>query len=83
MREHLASKRRGSLSNPFAKHSVDVHGDNEFAVRCKILAVEEKITARKALSANCIFTNYPVRDNQHVCKCAKSELFILISHCEL
>ncbi|EYC41211.1 hypothetical protein Y032_0577g229 [Ancylostoma ceylanicum] len=52
--EHLASKRRGSLVSPLGKHRSEAHGGKDFAVKCKVLACEDEISARKALEAFCI-----------------------------
>ncbi|EYC19014.1 hypothetical protein Y032_0025g1116 [Ancylostoma ceylanicum] len=52
VKEHLASKRRGILVSPLRKHRSEAHGEKDFAVKCKILACEDEISAKKALEAS-------------------------------
>ncbi|EYB90286.1 hypothetical protein Y032_0222g2646 [Ancylostoma ceylanicum] len=55
----MATKRRGNLTSPLGRHKVEAHGGNDFDIKCKILAYEDDISARKALEAAWIFTRNP------------------------
>uniref|UniRef100_A0A7I4Z1V2 RecQ_Zn_bind domain-containing protein n=1 Tax=Haemonchus contortus TaxID=6289 RepID=A0A7I4Z1V2_HAECO len=49
LEEHLAGKRRGSLLTPFGRHRLEEHQGRDFDIKCKILAYENEIGARKIL----------------------------------
>ncbi|XGW24810.1 hypothetical protein V3C99_006346, partial [Haemonchus contortus] len=51
VKEHLAGKRRGSLLTPLGKHRLEDHQGEDFDIKCKILAYENEIGARKILEA--------------------------------
>ncbi|EYC35109.1 hypothetical protein Y032_1148g3690 [Ancylostoma ceylanicum] len=83
VKEHLASKRRGSLVSPLGRHKNEAHGGNDFAVKCKILAREDEISARKALEAFWITVKNPEMNSKNECLSVTSDLLPYISLCEL
>ena len=83
VREHLASKRSGTLTSPLGRHKLETHHGDDFDVKCTILAYETEITARKALEAAWILTRNPVMNNKNECVSVTSELLPFVSLCEL
>ncbi|EYC34419.1 hypothetical protein Y032_0001g404 [Ancylostoma ceylanicum] len=45
IKEHLASKKRRSLTLPLGKHRVEAHDGNDFCVKCNILTYEAEVSA--------------------------------------
>ena len=83
VKEHLASKRKGTLTSPLGRHKLEAHGGDDFDVRCIILACETEITARKALEAAWIYTGNPAMNNKNECVLIRGELLPFVSLCEL
>ena len=83
VKEHLASKRRGTLTSALGKHKLEVHNGKGFDVKCKILAHETEITAREALEAAWIFAVDPSMNNRNECISAATDLLPFVSLCEL
>ncbi|EYC22102.1 hypothetical protein Y032_0018g3714 [Ancylostoma ceylanicum] len=81
--EHLASKRRGSRITPLGKHRHEAHDGNDFDVKCKILACESEISARKALEAFWITVCNPEMNSKNECLSITSDFLPYISLCEL
>uniref|UniRef100_A0A7I5E7W2 Reverse transcriptase domain-containing protein n=1 Tax=Haemonchus contortus TaxID=6289 RepID=A0A7I5E7W2_HAECO len=83
VKEHLAGKRRGSLFTPLGRHRVEVHQGNDFDIKCKILAYENEIGARKILEAFHIHERNPELNNRNECTAITSEFLPFISFCGL
>ena len=83
IKEHLAGKRRGTITTPLGKHKREVHDGNEFDVKCTILACEREISARKVLEAAFISAEKPNINNKNECISITSDLIPFISLCEL
>ena len=83
IKEHLASKRRKSLTSPLGKHRVEAHGGNDFEVKCTILTYESEISARKALEAFWISAKSPAMNNKNECLSITSDFLPFVSLCEL
>ena len=83
LKEHLAGKRRKSLVTPLGKHRSDAHDGNDFAVKCKILAFETDITARKILEAFWISAKTPELNNKNECLSITAEFLPYMPLCEL
>ena len=66
--EHLSGKRRLSIITPLGKHRRDDHEDNDFDIKCTILAFESSTPARKALEACFIISRNPRMNgrNEHL-----------------
>ncbi|EYB97660.1 hypothetical protein Y032_0139g2148 [Ancylostoma ceylanicum] len=67
IKEHLASKRHGSLVSALGKHRHDEHDGADFDVMCTILAYEPEISARKLLEAFWISVRNPKMNNRNEC----------------
>ncbi|EYC41711.1 hypothetical protein Y032_0559g3451 [Ancylostoma ceylanicum] len=67
IKEHLASKRRGSLTSPLGRHRINAHYGIEFNVKCTILTCEAEIPARKELEAFWISVKNPEMNNKNDC----------------
>ncbi|EYC19566.1 hypothetical protein Y032_0024g941 [Ancylostoma ceylanicum] len=67
IKEHMATKRRGNLASPLGRHKIEAHNGSDFNVKCKILALESEISARKALEAAWILTRNPGMNNKNEC----------------
>ena len=83
IKEHMATKRRGTLASPLGRHKIETHKGSDFDVRCKILALESEISARKALEAAWILTRNPGMNNKNECLPLTSDLLPFLSLCEL
>ncbi|EYC15092.1 hypothetical protein Y032_0021g380 [Ancylostoma ceylanicum] len=83
IKEHLASKRRGSLITPLGRHRYEAHCGNDFSVKCTILACEAEISARKALEAFWITVKNPAMNNKNECLSITSDFLPFVSLCEL
>ncbi|EYB87797.1 hypothetical protein Y032_0257g408 [Ancylostoma ceylanicum] len=83
IKEHLASKRRGSLTSPLGRHKNEVHGGNDFGIKCNILTYETEVSARKALEAFWIAARNPKMNNRNECLSITSDFLPYISLCEL
>ncbi|EYC27722.1 hypothetical protein Y032_0008g148 [Ancylostoma ceylanicum] len=83
IKEHIAAKKRGKLTTPLGRHRIEVHDGDDFNIRCKILAYESEISARKALEAAWILTENPGMNNKNECLSLTSDLLPFISLCEL
>ncbi|EYC20993.1 hypothetical protein Y032_0020g172 [Ancylostoma ceylanicum] len=81
--EHLASKKRESLTTPLGKHRREAHGRNDFDVKCKILAYEAKTSARKALEAFYISARNPDMNGRNEHLAITNDLIPFLSLCEL
>lgn len=66
VREHLPSRRRGSLTSPVGKRRIDAHNENDFGVKCTILTIVGDVSARDALEAFWIFNRNSVMNNRSV-----------------
>ncbi|EYC29564.1 hypothetical protein Y032_0006g3039 [Ancylostoma ceylanicum] len=83
IKEHLASKRRGSLVSALGKHKHDDHNGEDFNVMCTILAYEPDISARKVLEAFWISVRNPKMNNRNECLSITNDFLSFIPHCEL
>uniref|UniRef100_A0A7I4Z6L7 Reverse transcriptase domain-containing protein n=1 Tax=Haemonchus contortus TaxID=6289 RepID=A0A7I4Z6L7_HAECO len=83
VKEHLAGKRRGSLFTPLGKHRLEVHEGNDFDIKCKILAYENEIGARKILEALHIRERNPELNNRNECIAITGEFLPFIPLCGL
>ncbi|EYB99831.1 hypothetical protein Y032_0119g793 [Ancylostoma ceylanicum] len=83
IREHMATKRRGNLTSPLGRHKIEAHGGNDFDIKCKILAYEDDISARKALEAAWIFTRNPGMNSKNECLSITTDLLPFLSLCGL
>ena len=83
IREHLASKRRKSLTSPLGKHRIETHGGDDFDTKCTILTYEKEISARKALEAFWISAKNPAMNNKNECLSITSDFLPFVSLCEL
>ncbi|EYC21254.1 hypothetical protein Y032_0020g81 [Ancylostoma ceylanicum] len=83
IREHMATKRRGNLTSPLGRHKIEAHGGNDFDIKCKILAFEDDISARKALEAAWIFTRNPGMNSKNECLSITTDLLPFLSLCGL
>ncbi|EYC06837.1 hypothetical protein Y032_0073g732 [Ancylostoma ceylanicum] len=83
IKEHLASKRRRSLTSPLGKHRIEAHDGNDFCVKCNILTYEAEVSARKVLEAFWIATKNPRMNNRNECLSITSDFLPYISLCEL
>ncbi|XGW07168.1 hypothetical protein V3C99_017015 [Haemonchus contortus] len=83
VKEHLAGKRRGSLFTPLGKHRQEVHEGNDFDIKCKILAYENEIGARKILEALHIRERNPELNNRNECIAITGEFLPFIPLCGL
>ncbi|EYC11702.1 hypothetical protein Y032_0050g2055 [Ancylostoma ceylanicum] len=83
IKEHLASKRRGSLTTPLGRHRINAHCGNDFNVKCTILTCEAEISARKALEAFWITVRSPEMNNKNECLSITSDFLPFVSLCEL
>ncbi|XGW33958.1 hypothetical protein V3C99_018027 [Haemonchus contortus] len=83
VKEHLAGKRRGSLLTPLGKHRLEDHQGEDFDIKCKILAYENEIGARKILEALYIRERNPKLNNRSECIAITSELLPFIPFCGL
>ena len=81
--EHLASKRRGSLISPLGKHRRECHDENEFYVKCRILAYEPETSARKTLEALWILARVPEMNSRNEQMSITSDLMPFLSLCGL
>ena len=81
--EHMASKRRKSLISPLGKHRNEDHNGNDFDVKCRILAFESDISARKTLEAAWILTRNPAMNSRNEHTSITSDLMPFIGLCEL
>ncbi|XGW35820.1 hypothetical protein V3C99_019196 [Haemonchus contortus] len=82
-KEHLAGMRRGSLMTPLGRHKAEEHNNNNFEIKCTILAQETEISARKALEAFWIFQRNPKMNGRDECPSITNDLLPYIPHCEL
>ncbi|EYB90256.1 hypothetical protein Y032_0222g2630 [Ancylostoma ceylanicum] len=80
--EHLASKKRESLITPLGKHRREVHGGNDFSVKCKILAYEASTSARKTLEAFYISARNPDMNGRNEHLAITNDLIPFLSLCE-
>ena len=83
LKEHLAGKRRQSLVTPLGKHRREVHGGNDFDVMCIILAIENEISARKALEAAWILARNPIMNSRNEQVSITNDLMPFLPLCEL
>ena len=83
LKEHLASKRRGSLITPLGKHKHEAHKGRDFNVKCVILAHESETSARKTLEAFWIASKNPAMNNKNECLSITNEFMPFLSLCEL
>ncbi|EYB97997.1 hypothetical protein Y032_0135g1939 [Ancylostoma ceylanicum] len=83
LKEHLASKRRGSLVSALGRHRHDEHNGDDFEVACTILAHETEITARKTLEAFWISVRNPSMNNRNECLAITNDLLPFVSLCDL
>ena len=81
--EHMASKRRGSLTSPLGKHLKEEHNGNDFDVKCSVLAFETCTSARKTLEAAWILTRDPKMNSRNEHLSITSDLMPFIGSCEL
>ncbi|XGW28901.1 hypothetical protein V3C99_008590 [Haemonchus contortus] len=75
--------RRGSLMTPLGRHKTEEHSNNNFEIKCTILAQETEISARKALEAFWIFQRNPKMNGRDECPSITNDLLPYIPHCEL
>ena len=83
LKEHLASKRRGTPAAPLGRHKTEVHGGNDYEVKCTILTYETEICARKLFEAAWISIKNPELNVKNECLSISSDLAPFISLCEL
>ena len=83
VKEHLASKRRGSLISALGRHKQEAHGGNDYNVKCTILAYEPEISARKALEAFWIASKNPEMNNRNECLSITNDFMPFLPLCEL
>uniref|UniRef100_A0A7I4YDF6 Reverse transcriptase domain-containing protein n=1 Tax=Haemonchus contortus TaxID=6289 RepID=A0A7I4YDF6_HAECO len=83
VKEHLAGKRRGSLLTPLGRHRLEEHQGDDFDIKCKILAYESEIGARKILEALHIRERNPKLNNRNECIAITGELLPFIPFCGL
>ena len=83
IKEHLASKRRGSLVSAVGKHRQEGHNGNDFDLMCTILIHETDITARKALEGFWISARNPSMNNRNECVSVTNDFLPFVSLCEL
>ena len=79
--EHLASKRRQSLVSPLGKHRKEDHEGEDFEISCNILAVEDNISARKALEAAYILARNPKMNSKNEQLSITNDLKPFLSFC--
>ena len=83
VKEHLASKKKGSLTTPLGKHRVEFHCGKDFEIRCTILAHEYDTTSRKALEAFWIFARNPCMNSRNKCASITNDFMPYLELCEL
>ncbi|XGW05094.1 hypothetical protein V3C99_015904 [Haemonchus contortus] len=83
VKEHLAGKRRGSPFTPLGRHRLEGHHGKDFDIKCKILAYEDEIGARKMLEALYIRERNPKLNNRNECIAITSELLPFVPFCGL
>ena len=83
VKEHLASKRRGSLTAPLGRHKHETHGGDDYDVKCMILAYEKETSARKVLEAFWITSRNPSMNNRNECLAVTNEFMPFLAHCIL
>ena len=83
IKEHLASKKRGSLVSALGKHRHDEHDGLDFNVMCKILAYEPEISARKLLEAFWISVRNPKMNNRNECLAITNDFLPFMPLCKL
>ena len=81
--EHLASKRRRSLTTPLGKHRNEDHDGNDFEIMCTILAYEDEIAARKVLEAAWISARDPRMNSKNERTSITSDLMPYLPSCDL
>ncbi|XGW34248.1 hypothetical protein V3C99_018241 [Haemonchus contortus] len=81
VKEHLAGKRRRLLT-PLGKHRLEDHQGEDFDIKCKILAYENEIGARKILEALYIRERNPKLNNRNHRAILISQPS-MVSHCSL
>ncbi|VDL75157.1 unnamed protein product [Nippostrongylus brasiliensis] len=79
--EHLASKRRGSITSPLGRHRNEVHDGNDFDIVCRILSYEAEISSRKALEAFWISARNPVMNNRNECLSISNDFLSFTPFC--
>ena len=83
VKEHLASKRRCSLTAPLGKHRHEAHGGDDFEIKGSILAYEKEVSARKLLEAFWISSRQPAMNNRSECLAITTEFMPFVPLCEL
>ena len=75
--------RRSRSTTALGRHKTEEHDDNNFEIKCTILAQETEISARKALEAFWISERNPRMNNRDERPSITNELSPFIPYCEL
>lgn len=67
MKEHLASKRQGSLTSPLGGHRNEMRDKNDFSVICNILTCESEASAKKVPETFLVAAKSPRINNRNEC----------------